>query len=122
MVRKTNRQRNIRLPYNIWTGEKSHELRPDETICDECKGHGGYSDSGKGEGLIQMCSRCEGNGYRDWIDRAKGSPDCIEFVYFISHPSEQVAAVVKKGEEEKYKERIRLQQAGQFKFKEKDEI
>ncbi len=117
---KTNRQENIKLPYNIWTGEESHELRADEIICDECKGRGGYSESGKGEGLIQMCSRCNGQGYRDWIDRARGSAD-DEFIYFISHTSDQVAAVVKKGEEEKYKEKIKVQ-AGHFKFEEKDEI
>ena len=123
MVERQHRQGNIRLPYNIWFGGECHTLRDDETYCKECEGHGGHSESGKADGLIRCCPMCNGKGYQDWIDRARGpGEEHQDYTYFISNTGDQISAAVKKGEEEEYKEMIRLQHTGVFKFKNKGEI
>jgi hypothetical protein len=66
---------------------------------------------------------CNGKGYQDWIDRAKGpGEEHQDYTYFISNTGDQISAAVKKGEEEEYKRMMRLQHTGIFKFKKKDEI
>lgn len=120
MYSKRNRQRNIELPSNIWSGGDPHVLRDDEELCEECGGRGGHSESDKKDGLIQMCNQCLGKGYRDWIERAKGPED--KYGYFISHTGDKSVSVVDMDAIEIFKKKIELQVTGEFKFINKDEI
>ena len=123
MAKRTNRQRNIRIPYNIWDGGGPHTLRDDETVCEECEGHGGHSDSNETVGLIRCCSSCGGKGYKDWIDRARGpSEEHQEYTYFITNTADEISAAVKKGQEEEYMEKIKLQHTGVYRFIKKGEL
>jgi len=121
MASRTNRHGNNRQPKNIWTGEKSRQLRDTETLCDGCEGRGGHRESEQGNaGLIKMCSKCNGRGYHDWIHKA--TDDEIEKSFFIVEPYDDQALVAEKGEEDKIRKMIELQVTGQFKFVDKDEI
>ncbi len=123
MDTKRNRHRNIEKPFNIWTGDKPRTLRNDETLCEDCGGLGGYSESGTANVLIRCCVKCHGKGSLDWVDRAKGeSQDHKEYTFYITHTSDTISAAVKKGQEEEYLEKIRLQVTGEFKFKLKEKI
>ena len=121
MDKNKSRSRNIRLPYNIWTGHAARTLRDSERVCETCGGCGGHDYTKNATGLIKRCDACEGRGYFDWIHRAQGTIK-EKYSYFITHTSDQISAVVKKGEEEKYMKQIHLPVPGKFKFKDKDGI
>ena len=119
MDKRKNRQGHIRLPFNIWQGEKGRTLRDDETVCDECRGCGGHSETE--DMLIKCCGTCYGKGYLDWIDRAKGKrTDRLN--YYISNPGDKNASVVTDEFEEMFMKKIEMQITGVFKFIPKDEI
>ena len=116
-----NRQRHIKIPYNIWTGKSNIILQPSETICEDCGGCGGYDYTTNASGLIKRCDSCRGRGYFDWIHTAKGKVK-EQYSYFIGHTTDQVSTVIKKEEEENYIKQVRLQLTGTFKFISKDDI
>lgn len=68
-----------------------------------------------------MCSNCNGKGYKDWIDKAKGNPD-DGYLYYITDTTNRLATQVKKEQEEEFKEKISLRLEGEFKFIDKDEL
>ena len=121
MDKNTNRPRNIRLPENIWDATPPHQLRDSETICEKCWGYGGHDHAKNGTGLIEMCSRCRGKGYLDWIDRAKGEVN-KEFTYFTASRHHGLATIVEKGKEREYLQKVTMQYTGTFRFKSKDKI
>jgi hypothetical protein len=50
------------------------------------------------------------------------SQDHKDYTFYITHTSDTLSAAVKKGQEEEYLEKIRLQVTGEFKFKLKDKM
>ena len=120
MDSKENRQGHNRLPFNIWSGGEPHIIRDDEELCEECGGRGGHSESKTGDGLIQMCPYCNGKGYKDWIEKARGVDTKLR--YFIEHTGDKNASVIDQGEMDDFLKKIELRVTGQFKFIPKDEI
>jgi len=59
-----------------------------------------------------MCPTCNGRGYHDWIDKAKGKPlnDCLQYI-----------TVTKEEKNDEFKEKIILR-IEQFNFIHEDEL
>ena len=117
MYEKRNR-RNDTLPTNIWFGTKGRKLNSGESICKNCHGHGGFDNSGATKNLIRRCDVCEGKGFLDWVQKAKGVSE-KEYTHFSSHPKDDISILVKKGKEEEYKKMILEELTGLFKLKSK---
>lgn len=68
-----------------------------------------------------MCPNCNGKGYKDWIDRAKGKSS-NDVLHYITDTNDIFTTEVKKGQEDEFKEKISLRIEGKFKFVDKDEL
>ena len=51
-----------------------HKLQEGETLCDKCNGTGCISSELNPNGLASCCSKCQGDGYVDWISNITGKP------------------------------------------------
>lgn len=43
--------------------------------CDKCKGKGDLGitlQTESGHNLVELCDKCDGNGYLDWIENVRG--------------------------------------------------